>query len=180
MSWLVMQGWLTLSALLCDVSALFNWRSAGPNAARELCFLTSSGWSMPSIQPTLLQRHQSLACQFAQTASQYLLCWLHVLQWFAKHCSLKIHTWCLLNMHIFPEISFSEVSDTFWADQNIKCVIRVIYKLQWGILFLLSDVQPCGNHCIFTCSTHSVPSQIGSLHITHLFNDSIVLCKCLF
>lgn len=37
----------------------------------ELCFLTSSGWSVPSIQPTLLQPHQSPACQFAQTASKY-------------------------------------------------------------------------------------------------------------
>lgn len=35
MSWLEIQRWLT-SVLLCDVSALFNWRSVGPNEARAL------------------------------------------------------------------------------------------------------------------------------------------------
>lgn len=36
MSWLVIQGWLTWSAVLCYVSAPFNWRWTGPNATRAL------------------------------------------------------------------------------------------------------------------------------------------------
>lgn len=68
---------------------------------RELCFLTSSGWSVPSIQPTLLQPHQSPACHFAQTASKYLFYWLRLLHWLAKARSFKMHTWCLPNLQHF-------------------------------------------------------------------------------
>lgn len=136
MSWLVIQGWLTWSALLCDVNALFNWRSAGP-MQRELCFLTSSGWSVPSIQPTLLQPHQSPACQFAQTASKYLLYWLHVLHWLAKRWSLKMHTWCLPNMHHFPPIA---------VVRSLICLVLTKLATVWSGSFISCSEGFCSSH----------------------------------
>lgn len=72
---------------------------------QELCYLTSSGRSVPSIQPTLLQPHQSPACQFTQTASKYLLYWLCGQHWLAKGWPSKMHTWCLPNLQHFLPIA---------------------------------------------------------------------------
>lgn len=77
MPWPVIQRCLIWSALLCDVNALFNWRSAGPNAARAL--LSDLIGPICAIHPAhSLALHQSSACQFAQTAIKYVLYWVCV------------------------------------------------------------------------------------------------------
>lgn len=104
MSWLVIQRWLIWSAVMCYVNALFNWRSAGPNAARALLSdLIGQICAIP--QSTLLQAHQSPACQFAQTASKYLWYWLCGQHWLAKDWHFKMHTWCLPNLQHFLPIA---------------------------------------------------------------------------
>lgn len=145
---------------------------------RELCFLTSSGWSVPSIQPTLLQPHQSLACQFAQTARKYLLCWLCVLRRSAKDLSCTMHTWRAPNLKTLPANSCIEVTDTFSADRTGNCMIRVIRKTQWGLLFFPVRCAAMWKSLHIYSQRSLCPAQIGSLHIPHLFNDTTVLCKC--
>lgn len=93
---------------------------------QELCFLTSPGRSVPSTQPTLLQPHQSPACQFAQTASKYLLYWLRVLHWSAKDWSHKMHTWCLPNLqHFLPVVV-----------RSLICVVLTRQATAWSGSFV--------------------------------------------
>lgn len=143
MSWLAMQS---SHGLLCLMPCLIGDQLG--QLQRELCFLTSSGWSVPSIQPTLLHPHQS-PCLSVYTISQQVF--IVLITCAELTCRGAVSWRSAPYVYLVYSSSYcSEVIDTFSAaDHNDDGVIRSSVK-QWGLLFLLSDGQPCGNHYIFT------------------------------
>lgn len=109
------------------------------------CRASFAFWSVPSIQHTHLQPHQSPTCRFAQTASMYLLYWLY---WLSKSLPLKMHIWCLNWFPAPPANGCSEVMDIFSANHSDNCMIRVIGSRSEGSS---SSHQMCSHVEIITC-----------------------------
>lgn len=168
MSWLVIQRWLTWSAVLCYVSAPFNWRWTGPNATRALL----------SDLIGLIRAIHSARSAAAASVMDVSVCRNGRSVFIA---AITRTATILSDAHLNPDLqrvfasSSREVICAFIADQS-DCMIRVLHDPQRGLLFLISCAAMWKSlHVCLQCSL--CPTQIGSLHIPHLFNDTVALCK---
>lgn len=154
------------------VSALFNWRWTGPNATRALLPDLIGLISAIHSALSLLRPHQSRLCLLTEMADQYLLCGLRERQQF-----FNMFSWSLTHRAPLP-MAAEGAMGAFGAGQTGCMIGGPPQTTAWAFVPLIRCAAMWKSlHVCLGCSC--CPTQIGSLHIPHLFNDTAALCKWL-